>query len=445
MIALSEFRQSRWLIAAGCLLLLAGCKAPKPKATTPLWETVDVGIHNQSMYHHTIDSHGDSWQPVTNPTDGHSLRLVDNGGIEQWRISLPSPVSGMKQSGNAMVVLFADGSVRKISADGNVQWQHHSLPGLSSPYLNVSASGHVQVAGITGGDTVHAQVIDDSGALVWQLEQPLASNNNSASLVQAADDRWLLLTSGSYTTIHLFSVSASGVTSELDVIPELQAASWSTLEGDQQLVYVKTFSTLTALNADGSLAWQYQPNRLQATDMSCLPPTADSIVCAHWPSNILNNDLIKQTVVARIALDGSVIQNDLYPIASLKPVASTADGRVVLKTTVWKDLTVNEATVYSYLGGYINYSTTKVFVADSTGVSSSAIVLPPVERELSLLIYPPYVAVNWNQTAAPYRSAIALGLTDDNNLIVSGILIQSFDADANLRPRNNFVTAYAVQ
>jgi len=371
--------------------------------------------------------------------------LVDASGNEQWRISLASPVAELHDSGDAMVVLCEDSSVLKFAADGDLLWQDQTLPAISQAQLNVSQSGNVQVIGITSGDTVQALVLDSDGAVVWQLQQPLEAGNSTASLVQAADDSWLLLMSGSYVANHLFSVSASGETSELAVIPELQAVNWATLEGDQQLVYITTYAALTAFNADGSLAWQYQPNRLGGTDLSCSSPTAAGFVCGHWPANILDSDLIKQTLVTRIAPDGNIIRSDLYKFAPLNRIESTADGRVVLQTHIWKDLTPNEAVIYQYLGGYINYSTTKVFVADSAGALSNAVVLPPTEWRLFLMVFPPHVGVGWDTTDAPWHSKIALGLTDDNTLIVSGILTQPFDTDTDLRPRNNYVAAYAVE
>ena len=441
MIALVERTHLRWWVAGICLALLAGCKAPRPIATEPLWQVVDESHTNPDSLPQQVDQSGNSWQSSGSSTDDYQLSLLDHTGELRWELPMGDSTRLMSPSGDNMIVLTQDMNLNKVSADGNIVWQAPSLPagqywGLT---LNVASDGDVLLSGRLD-DFIYAIALDSDGQLVWQHQFAVTANTYATSLVKTASGRWLLLDSGNNGTHNLYRISDNGLQIEsVALTPEVQALYSARMKATSNGVYVFSWQGLAGLDAEGEFAWFYKPDGL-AGGLLCSNPIDAGIACGH-----ITQSLADTTIVERIAPDGTVLLSNSYPLLTgMDGLYWFDDGRLVVRSVSMSTITDN---LDSYLRlfqlTYTGYRTHYLQVTDNAGVMTTNITLAPKQMLLPKRpLYPPYY-FSWEATNEPYYTDQSIGLRD-NILIVAGVLTQSAPSGSTDRGNNNYVTAYPI-
>ena len=425
------------------MLLLVGCKATKPEATTPLWRNVDTGYDNAlaGTAAQAVDTDGNSWQAVVNDDSGHSLRLVDADGVEIWRIALPLPAQQLSVQNGAATLFGADNSIARVSWAGALLWHDQSLPADGERgSVQVASDGSLVAATIITLHSLAAVALDAAGAVRWSAVYDYPAGISAASLAQTASGDVLVLTNKLAGGYQMQTISSAGVfNAPQDLDADIAALIMPALEAnDSGVIAVGSKGAVGLADAD-QVDWQYRPTVLNNGAVNCSALQADGLVCAY-----LSRDYPAESTLEWVANDGTILRTQSLPLSDINRILPLDDGRVLLTTVEFKV----SGWVFPILTmgiEYTNYRTTRLWVLDGDGNLSQPVVLPPQEfngvaqRSLDHLMP---IGYSWVTTDTPYESVVAATMVGDV-AIVAGHVLQ-LDPLLGSRARNNLVTGYAV-
>lgn len=435
---------TKWLMIAGSVLLLVGCGPAEPEATAPVWKNVDIANDNQGdFFPQAIDSTGNTWQALTNDSAGHSLRMVDNTGVELWRLSMTQTIVQLVPFSAGMIVLTDNNNLIAVNIDGDVLWQNQSLPiDGERTRVKVSSNDHVQVTTLVNFQYINATLLDTDGSVLWSQELEFEPNLRGSDMVELGDGNIVLVYVVYDTTLGVVrrsvAISADGIVASPQALPaEINNLSITSVDANDAVVILRGYAGAAGLNSDGSVAWIYYP----AQAPICSAPVSSGLTCI---TSVADSTTL--STVDRIANDGTVVSGTFPRTSGLNFVGQTETGEVFFKRirrlgTSDPDSMLTWSVLFGFT--YLDYFVDDIYRLDANNMLSLVAALPG--RQIKLVQAPVMIPLSsaWESTQAPQNITGVISWVD-TQMIVAGHVYQT-DAVSGVRVHNNQVAAYSVE
>lgn len=272
-------KRSRAIAMVGIAALVTACGFI---ATPPLWKnwaSEDAAL-SQTNLRSALDAQGNTWHEFRD-AEGTHLRLVDSGGVEQWRQTLAVAADVIVPNSQGAITA-GNGLMNAFDLGGNIRWSQ-TVPAL----VNVSTDMQNRVVTVSRSNLqITVTGFSENGAQRWQT-QFSTPDQITYSLVTTRNDGTSVImyeTNGTQASLATRTVNSDGILSAEKKIGTVDLTigriPWLETNGEQVMAFSR--GTLYALNDDGSLAWQYAapaPTDNTSAIEHCSKPGIERTVC----------------------------------------------------------------------------------------------------------------------------------------------------------------------